>query len=103
MKADALDAVVPLDEANDVLATAERWMSEGRELAIATIVAGAGASVGRRMIVDGQGEVFGGFGQGSAEAAARARAGTVIASGEPVLLDIELPDGHARLYVERLG
>lgn len=99
-----MNVVAPFEEANDVLATAERWMKEGRELAVATVVACEGASfVGRRMIVDDRGAFFGSLGQDSIEAVAKARAETVILSGEPCLLDIGLPAGHARLYVERLG
>ena len=98
-----MDAAAPFDDADDVLAVAERWMNEGRDFAIATIVAGESASVGRRMIVDAEGTVFGRLGRDPIEAAAQAQAEAVIGSGEPALLDIGLPEGHARLYVERMG
>lgn len=101
-----MNADAPFDEANDVLVAAERWMGEGRELAIATIIAAegeAGLLAGRRMIIDASGAVFGGFGHCEIDKAAAMRASAVIMAGEPQLLDLPLPDGHARLYVERLG
>lgn len=96
----------PFDDGDDALAVAERWMEEGRELAVATIVAGEGTAaplVGRRLIVDAGGAVCGALGHGPVEEAAREAAAAVIASGGPRLLDFGLLGGHACLYVERLG
>ena len=92
--------------ADDPLAVAEAWMGEGRELAIATVVAGVGEAaslVGRRLTVDAGGTVCGGLGHGPADDAVREQAAAVIASGEPCMLDFDVAGGHARLYVERLG
>lgn len=92
--------------ADDPLAVAEAWMGEGRDLAIATMVAGKGPAallVGRRLVVDAGGATCGGLGHGPADDAASAQAAAVIATGEPCLLDLALPDGHALIHVERLG
>lgn len=94
------------EAANDVLVVAERWMNQSRELAVITIVAGAGNAaglVGRRMIVAANGAVFGSLGPCVSDQAAARQASAVITSGEPHLLDLPLPDGHVRLYAERLG
>lgn len=101
-----MDAGTPFGAANDVLEQAERWMNAGRELAIITIIAGKGAAadlVGQRMIVAGDGAVLGSLGPCVSNEVAAIHASDVIATGEPHLLDLSLPDGHARLYVERLG
>ena len=101
-----MDVATPFDDANDVLMSAERWMNEGRELAIITIVAGAGdgaALIGQRIIIDADGATFGSFDSCPIDQLAARQAKLVIATGEPCLLDIALTDGHARLYVERLG
>lgn len=81
-------------------------MNAGRELAIITMVAGEGIAagfVGQRMIIAADGAVFGNLGPCISDAAATVLARAVIASGEPHLLDLTQADGHARLYVERLG
>lgn len=101
-----MDVTAPFDDVNDVLAVAEQWMNEGRELVIATVVEGDGPAqslIGRRMIIDAGGAIFGGFDCNALELAAQARAAVTLATGEQQLLDIELPHGHACLYVERLG
>lgn len=101
-----MDIATPFNEANDVLITAERWMNEGRDLAIITIVTGDGdgaALIGQRIIIDAGGVTFGSFDSDTIDQLAAMQAKRVIASGEPCLLDIALTDGHARLYVERLG
>lgn len=101
-----MDVAMPFDEASDVLVTAERWMNEGRTLAISTVVAGEGKSamlIGQRIIIDTDGTTFGNLDSGPLDEMAAMQAKIVIASGEPCLLDLSLTDGHARLYVERLG
>lgn len=101
-----MEGVTPFNGENDALAVAERWMAEGRELAVATLVTGEGTAascIGRRLVVDAGGAACGALGHGSVEEAARAQATAVIVSGEPCLLDFDLPGGHASVYVERLG
>lgn len=90
----------------DPLFVAEAWMGEGRSLAVATLIASAGEGgegIGRRLVVDAAGNACGSLGGAALDAAARDAAGAVIANGEPQRLDFALPDGHACVYVERLG
>ena len=83
-------------------------MGQGRDLAVATLVAydgraEAAAAVGSRLVIDAGGNICGSLASGELDAMIRTEALAAIACGEPRLLDLDLPDGHARVYVERLG
>jgi len=99
------DAAAPVP-ADDPLAVAEAWMGEGRDLAIATVVRATGTAfptVGRRLVLAGDGAVCGSLAAGGIEEAVIAAAAGVIATGKPRLLDFDAEGGHACVYVERLG
>lgn len=82
-----MNAGTPLDETNDVLVAAERWMGEGRELAIVTIIAaksGADLLAGHRMIIDASGAAL-------AKAFASGNGGIVETAGRSFFLDVHVP------------
>ncbi len=107
------DPITDLDE----LATAERWMKAGREVAIATVVETWGSAprpAGSHLVIDEQGNLAGSVSGGCVEGAVVAEAMDVIETGKPRMLDFGVADetawevglscgGRIRVYVERLG
>lgn len=103
----------PLDE----LATAERWMREGKEVAIATVVSTWGSAprpVGSHLVMDEEGNFEGSVSGGCVEGAVVAEAMEVLSAGEPKMLEFGVADetawevglscgGKIRVYVERVG
>ena len=101
----------------DELATAENWMSEGREVAIATVVSTWGSAprpAGSHLVIDGEGNFEGSVSGGCVEGAVITEAMDVISSGEPKMLEFGVADesawevglscgGNIRVYVERVG
>ncbi|MBK8456993.1 MAG: XdhC family protein [Phyllobacteriaceae bacterium] len=101
----------------DPLAVAERWLGEGRRLAIATVVETWGSAprpVGSHLVIDADGNFNGSVSGGCVEGAVVDEAGEVIASGAPRLLEFGVADetawrvglscgGRIAVYVERLG
>ncbi|MFZ1773673.1 MAG: XdhC family protein [Rhizobiaceae bacterium] len=101
----------------DPLMIAERWMGEGREVAIATVIETWGSAprpAGSHLVIDGAGNFQGSVSGGCVEGAVLSEAAAVIASGEPKMLDFGVADetawrvglscgGRIRVYVERLG
>ena len=103
--------------ANDPLDAAERWMAEGRDVAIATVIKTWGSAprqAGSHLVIDGDGHFEGSVSGGCVEGAVISEAMDVIADGEPRLLEFGVADetawrvglscgGRIRVYVERLG
>lgn len=101
---------------DDVLLTAERWMGEGRNVALATVVETWGSAprpAGSHLVVDGDGGFEGSISGGCVEGAVVGEAAEVIASGESRLLEFGVADemawqvglscgGRIRVLVERL-
>lgn len=101
----------------DPLMVAERWMGEGRELAIATVVETWGSAprpVGSHLVIDADGNFEGSVSGGCVEGAVIAEASDVIRTGEAKMLEFGVADetawrvglscgGRIRIYVERLG
>ncbi len=101
----------------DPLMIAERWMGEGRDVAIATVIETWGSAprpAGSHLVIDGAGNFQGSVSGGCVEGAVLSEAAAVIASGEPKMLDFGVADetawrvglscgGRIRVYVERLG
>lgn len=101
----------------DELAIAERWMSKGKEVAIATVVSTWGSAprpVGSHLVMDEDGNFEGSVSGGCVEGAVVAEALEVISSGEPKMLEFGVADetawevglscgGKIRVYVERIG
>jgi xanthine/CO dehydrogenase XdhC/CoxF family maturation factor len=100
----------------DVLAAAERWRGEGRDVALATVVETWGSAprpVGSHLVVDGKGNFEGSVSGGCVEGAVVGEAMDVVASGKPRLLEFGVADetawrvglscgGKIRVYVEKV-
>ncbi len=100
----------------DVLAAAERWRAEGRDVALATVVETWGSAprpVGSHLAVDGEGNFEGSVSGGCVEGAVVGEAIDVIASGEPRMLEFGVADetawrvglscgGRIKVFVEKL-
>ena len=101
----------------DPLTVAERWMDDGRDVAIATVVETWGSAprpTGSHLVIDKDGNFHGSVSGGCVEGAVISEALDVIASGEPKMLEFGVADetawrvglscgGRIRVYVERLG
>lgn len=101
----------------DPLDVAEAWMSEGRDVAVATVVETWGSAprpVGSHLVIDADGNFEGSVSGGCVEGAVVAEATDIIDSGEPRMLEFGVADetawqvglscgGRIRVYVERLG
>lgn len=99
------------------LLQAEKWMQEGKEVAIATVISTFKASpnrVGSQLIFNDIGEFFGAVSGGCIENQVFLDAQNVIVSGDPKRLEFEVHDtiaianglacgGRIDLYLERIG
>ncbi len=100
----------------DLLDTAERWLDEGRRVALATVVATWGSSprpAGSQLLVDEQTNMLGSVSGGCIEGAVVHEAAEVIATGKPKLLEYGVTNemawevglacgGTVQVFVERL-
>jgi len=101
------------DAADHPLDFAERAMRQGREVAIATLIACprvVALRVGQQMAVDEDDAIAGSMGNERIEAAIVARARAVIASGVAEIIDLDgsgalgsPEDAAMRVYIERVG
>jgi xanthine/CO dehydrogenase XdhC/CoxF family maturation factor len=105
------------DDVLDPLAIAERWMDDGRMVALATVVETWGSAprpVGSHLVIDGEGNFHGSVSGGCVEGAVISEAMDVISDGEPRMLEFGVADetawrvglscgGRIRVYVERVG
>ena len=101
---------------DDPLKVAEGWMSEGRKVAVATVVETWGSAprpVGSHLVIDQDSNFEGSVSGGCVEGAVIADALEVIDSGEPKMLEFGVADetawrvglscgGRIRVYVERV-
>ncbi len=101
---------------DDVLAQAGQWLDEGRQVALATVVATWGSSprpVGSQLAVDAQGNMIGSVSGGCIEGAVVHESTAVMESGAPKLLEYGVTDemawevglacgGTIKVFVERL-
>ncbi len=100
----------------DLLALADGWKSEGRDVAIATVVETWGSAprpAGSRLAIDADGNFEGSVSGGCVEGAVVTEAAEVIGSGVPKLLEFGVADetawevglacgGKIKVFVERL-
>jgi len=105
------------DEDRDPLMIAERWLADGRQVAVATVVETWGSAprpVGSHLVIDADGHFEGSVSGGCVEGAVVAEAAEVIAAGTPRLMEFGVADetawrvglscgGRIAVYVERLG
>lgn len=101
---------------DDLLAIAERWLGEGRTVALATVIETWGSAprpVGSHLIVDGEGHFLGSVSGGCVEGEVIAAALDTIADGQPRLLAFGVADetawraglscgGRIRVHVARV-
>lgn len=101
---------------DDVLTQATRWHDEGRQVALATVVATWGSSprpVGSQLAVDREGNMVGSVSGGCIEGAVVHESMEVMESGAPKLLEYGVTDemawevglacgGTVKVFVERL-
>ena len=101
---------------DDVLVQSVEWLDEGRQVAIATVVATWGSSprpVGSQLVVDDRSNMVGSVSGGCIEGAVVHEARVVMESGEPRLLEYGVSDeqawevglacgGTVKVFVERL-
>ena len=106
-----------LDETRDPLLIAEDWMSDGRDVAVATVVETWGSAprpVGSHLVIDADGNFHGSVSGGCVEGAVVTEAVDVIDSGKPKMLEFGVADetawrvglscgGRIKVYVERSG
>jgi len=106
-----------VDDQLDPLLVAERWMLDGRGVAVATVIETWGSAprpVGSHLVIDGMGNFSGSVSGGCVEGAVIAEAADVIASGEPRMLEFGVADetawrvglscgGRIQVYLERVG
>ncbi|NKB36899.1 MAG: XdhC family protein [Gammaproteobacteria bacterium] len=101
---------------NNLRLTAEQWVLEGRQVAIATVVQTWGSSprsAGSQLLIDSTGDFLGSVSGGCVETAVITEALEVIKDGKPRLLDYGVSNemawevglacgGHIHVYVEAL-
>ncbi|OCW58780.1 XdhC/CoxI family protein [Hoeflea olei] len=112
-----METGAPGDERLDPLAVAERWVDEGRSVAVATVIETWGSAprpVGSHLVIDGEGNFSGSVSGGCVEGAVIAEASEVISAGAPRMLEFGVADetawrvglscgGRIRVYLERVG
>ncbi|MCV0397092.1 MAG: XdhC family protein [Rhizobiaceae bacterium] len=105
------------DDSRDPLTIAQQWRTQGREVALATVVETWGSAprpVGSHLVIDGEGNFHGSVSGGCVEGAVVAEAVDIIGSGRPRLLEFGVADetawqvglscgGRIKVYVERLN
>lgn len=104
-------------DGDDVIGLAGRWLAEGRQVALATVVKTWGSApvpVGSQLVADGGGAFAGSVSGGCIEAAVIEEARRTIADGQPRMLHFGVSDGRAwevglacggdiGIFVERVG
>jgi xanthine dehydrogenase accessory factor len=103
-------------DAEQVLKTASRWLAQGRQVCLATVVAREGSApreVGAKMAVSDAGETAGSIGGGGLENTIIARARQTMEDGRPALVEYDLSGeakgldalcgGKVSVFIEPLG
>ena len=106
-----------MDANDDVLAQAEGWRREGRDVALATVIQTWGSAprpVGSHLAIDAEGNFTGSVSGGCVEGAVIAEAVDVIDDGKPRVLEFGVADetawevgfscgGKIKVYVEKVS
>ncbi|MFQ6022170.1 MAG: XdhC family protein [Acidiferrobacterales bacterium] len=106
----------PITDMNDVLEAAAAWRTEGKGVALATVVSTWGSSprpVGSQLAVDESGAFVGSVSGGCVEGAVVRKALDIIKDGAPCVLEFGVSDeqawevglacgGTVQVYVERV-
>ena len=102
---------------NDILAIAQSWLGEGRDVALATVIETWGSAprpVGSHLVIDSEGAFMGSVSGGCVEGAVVTEAVDVIGSGKSKVLEFGVADetawqvglscgGRIRVYVEKVS
>ena len=81
-----------------ILQQASDWLTQGRRIAIATVVETWGSApqpIGSQLVIDAEGNFIGSVSGGCVEGAVVAEAADVIASGKPKLMNFGVADETA--------
>ncbi len=103
-----------IEHQNNIPELASKWFEEGREVALATVVATSGSSprpCGSQLVIDDQGEFFGSVSGGCVEGAVISEALEVMRTRKPRLLEFSVSNemawdvglscgGTVKVYVE---
>ncbi|MGI9366396.1 MAG: XdhC family protein [Rhizobiaceae bacterium] len=103
-----------MDETSDTLVVTQKWQSEGRNVALATVIETWGSAprpVGSHLVIDSEGNFEGSVSGGCVEGAVVFEAVEAIETGKPKLLEFGVADetawevglscgGRIRIYVE---
>lgn len=106
-----------LSEDHDPLIVAEKWLDEGRDVALATVVETWGSAprpAGSHLVIDAEGNFEGSVSGGCVEGAVVNEALEIITTGESRMLEFGVADetawrvglscgGRIKVYVERLA
>ncbi len=101
---------------SDILAAAQAWRREGRDVALATVIETWGSAprpVGSHLVIDGEGNFLGSVSGGCVEGEVIVEAADVIEAGTPRVLEFGVADetawrvglscgGRIRVFVERI-
>lgn len=112
-----MEQTTALDEERDPLMIAEKWMAEGKDVAVATVVETWGSAprpVGSHLVINADGDFQGSVSGGCVEGAVVAETVDIIETGKPRMLEFGVADetawrvglscgGRIKVYVERLG
>jgi xanthine/CO dehydrogenase XdhC/CoxF family maturation factor len=112
-----MESSAHIDESRDPLIIAERWIGEGKEVAIATVVETWGSAprrAGSHLVIDADGNFQGSVSGGCVEGAVVSEALETLATGKPKMLEFGVADetawrvglscgGRIKVYVERLA
>ena len=104
-------------ELSDELAIAERWMRQGKEVVVATVISTWGSAprpTGSHLVIDEDGNFEGSVSGGCVEGAVVSEAMEILQSGELKVLEFGVADetagevglscgGNIRVYVEGVG
>lgn len=102
---------------DDILAKAQAWRAEGRDVALATVIETWGSAprpTGSHLVIDGEGNFLGSVSGGCVEGAVVTEAMDVIADSKPKLLEFGVADetawrvglscgGRIKVYVEKVA
>ncbi|MER2263993.1 XdhC family protein [Methylobacterium oxalidis] len=101
----------------DILAAAETWRRDGRDVALATVIETWGSAprpVGSHLVIDGDGNFLGSVSGGCVEGEVITEGLDVIADGRPRILEFGVADetawraglscgGRIRVFLERVA
>jgi xanthine dehydrogenase accessory factor len=105
-----------MDEPEDILSIASRWLSEGRRICMATIIRREGSApreVGAKMVISSDGKTAGSIGGGGAEKQILEHMANALECGKPAVVDFDLSGeaedldamcgGDISIFIEPMG